>query len=287
MFDVLKNIIMQAIILLGGQGTRLRDLYPDRPKALVPVAGRPFIDWQIDWLRRGGVTEVHLAAGFMAEQIEAWAATQGAVTVTREPTPLGTGGALKFIEPHIRSDPFLVVNGDTLLPKLDFQRLGKQHQTSSNDWKITTRNFQRLENEAENVSNDCLPAHDAPGSSLPMTSDIEELSLDRRQAGKTCIAVTRIEQAGRFGTVEFDVDGRVTAFREKADRQAGWINGGVYLMDRRVLDRIPSDTFYSLETDLFPSLIASDLLFAHRTEPPLLDMGTPEGLAEMERILNA
>ena len=277
---------MQAIILLGGQGTRLRELYPDRPKALVPVSGRPFIDWQIDWLRRGGVTEVHLAAGFMAEQIEAWAATQGAVTVTREPDPLGTGGALKFIEPHIRSNPFLVVNGDTLLPKLDFQRLEKQASESSNDWKNRAQNFQRLEKPPQSTSNDCLPAHDAPGSSLPMTSDIEELSLDRRQAGKTSIAVTRIEEAGRFGTVEFDADGRVTAFREKADRQAGWINGGVYLMDRRVLDHIPADIPYSLETDLFPALIASDRLFAHRTEPPLLDMGTPEGLAEMERALN-
>ena len=46
---------MQAIILLGGKGTRLQSLYPDRPKALVPIAGRPFIEWQLGWLQKGGV----------------------------------------------------------------------------------------------------------------------------------------------------------------------------------------------------------------------------------------
>ncbi len=226
----------QAVILLGGQGTRLRALYPDRPKALVLVAGRPFIEWQIAWLRRGGIGAIHCAAGHLAAQIEAWAQEQADVTVSREPEPLGTGGALKFVGPYIQSDPFYVVNGDTLLPGLDFQRLEKQHQTCSKAWKIS-------------------------------------------------IAVSRVAAAGRYGTVEFDAAGRITAFLEKAERAAGWINGGIYLLDGLALSALPAARCCSLETECFPSLVADGRLVACPADPPTLDMGTPEGLAEMEHHL--
>ncbi len=243
---------MHAIILLGGLGTRLKELYPDIPKALVPVAGRPFIEWQVDWLKEGGVTHIHLAAGHKADQIEEWAAQQTGITVSHEPQPLGTGGALKFVEPHIRSDFFLVINGDTLLPNLDFQRLEMDHQKVSNDWKCDA-GFQ--------------PAHHGPEA-------------------RATIAVTRIDEAGRFGTVEFDEQDRVTAFREKAQRDAGWINGGVYLMHRRALETIPADRPCSVETDIFPSWITEGRVHAFRCPPPLLDMGTPEGLDAMAAYLS-
>lgn len=227
---------MQAIILLGGQGTRLRSLYADRPKALVPVAGRPFIKWQIDWLQRGGLTSFHLAAGHQAEQIEDWAADRPAVTVSREPRPLGTGGALRFAAPHLQTDPFWVINGDTLLPDLSFQGLEDSFPAASKDWKAV-------------------------------------------------LAVTRIPDAGRFGTVQFDASHRITAFREKQDEAEGWINGGVYCMRRSVLDRIPPDLPFSLERDLFPLLAEERALFAYPANPPLLDMGTPDGLRTMADYL--
>lgn len=248
---------MQAIVLLGGQGTRLRALYPDRPKALVPVAGRPFIEWQIDWLRRGGITDVHLAAGHLAEQIEAWAATQDRVTVSREEKPLGTAGALTAVPATRRAQPFWVINGDTLLPTLDFQRLENTHHHRSNDWKRTADCFQQLEKAGASSSNDWT----------------------------ITIAVTHIEEAGRYGTVIFDDAQRITAFREKAQRAAGWINGGVYLIDPQALETIPANTFCSLETDLFPTLLAGGRLGAFPTPSPLLDMGTPDGLAQMEAFL--
>jgi D-glycero-alpha-D-manno-heptose 1-phosphate guanylyltransferase len=260
---------MQAVILLGGRGTRIASLYPDRPKALVPVAGRPFIEWQIDWLRRGGATSFHLAAGHLADQIEAWAAPHPDITVSREPEPLGTGGALRHIEPHLHHDRFWVLNGDTLLPNLDFQRLenrlenfptiGKTPEKSSNDWKNTPKIFQRLENHPEKSSNDW----------------------------KIALAVVPIAAAGRFGTVEFDDAGRITAFREKAERAAGWINGGIYAMSRAALAEVPAGRFCSLETDLFPRWVAEQRLLACPADAPLLDMGTPEGLAEMGEWLTA
>jgi len=239
---------MQAIILLGGKGTRLQGLYPDRPKALAPIAGRPFLEWQLAWLARHGIRDAHLAAGHLAQAIRDWAAStrlNGTITVSAEPAPLGTGGGLKYVEPFIRTDPFLILNGDSLLPNLDFQALMDNGQT--------------------------------PGTLITL-------------------AVTRIESAGRYGTVEFDARKRVTAFREKAARTGGWINGGVYLARRTLLARMnqPSPKGYgrgtpgkpvSLETDVFPALCAEDQLDVFPSAPPLLDMGTPDGMQAMEQYL--
>ena len=261
---------MQAVILCGGKGTRLSTLYADRPKVLVPVAGRPFLAWQLDWLARGGVTAVHLAAGHLADVLGGWLQEQAGgrkaevrgqqsegsgqqsgfrvpvsgrwlhCTISTEPAPLGTGGGLKYVEPYLDSDPFLVLNGDSLMPRLDFQGLETAHAT-----------FARL----------------------------------GKSAGAATLAVTRIAEAGRYGTVEFDTAHRITAFREKASRTEGFINGGVYLMDRGVLATIEPGKNISIETDTFPALAAAGRLQAAEFPQPLLDMGTPEGIRAMEEFL--
>jgi len=226
----------QAVVLCGGRGTRLSALYPDLPKALAPVAGRPFLDWQLDWLARAGINRIHLAAGHLAAQLEGWAAAAGraGLTVSIEPRPLGTGGGLKFIEPHLRGDPFLVLNGDSLMPELQIGTLLAAHRDTQ----------------------------------APVT-----------------LAIAPIEDAGRYGTVEAGADGVITAFREKAPRADGWINGGVYVVSRAVLDLIPAGQVLSLETDVFPGFVKERRLRAFRSRPPLLDMGTPEGLTAMTRFL--
>lgn len=226
-----------ALLLVGGLGTRLRELFPDRPKALVPVAGRPFIAWQLDGLRRQGITRIHLAAGYRGESIAEWVRSEGdaQLSVSVEPAPLGTAGGLRFAAGHVAGDRLIVLNGDSLAPGCDFQRLEEGHGRSSNAW--------------------------------------------------TTLAVAPIEDAGRYGSVEFDDDGRVTAFREKAERARGWINAGVYRMDRRVLDLIPAGRACSLETELFPALAAAGRLRAVTIPPPLLDMGTADGLSAMQAWL--
>ena len=91
---------MQAIILAGGLGTRLRELYPDIPKALVPILGKPFLAWQIEWLRHGGATGIHIAAGHKASAVKDWLKTDPAgagVTLSEEPQPLGTAGGRKLV----------------------------------------------------------------------------------------------------------------------------------------------------------------------------------------------
>lgn len=126
---------MQAVILAGGEGTRLRHLFPDQPKALVPVAGKPFIQWQMEWLASQDMTDIHLSLGYMADAIKKWLkqtrVPQLSVTTSVEPTPLGTGGGLKFVEPFVQCNPFLVINGDSLLPNLDFRALEAVHERNA------------------------------------------------------------------------------------------------------------------------------------------------------------
>ena len=132
-------MIPQAVILLGGKGTRIAARFPDLPKALVPVHGRPFLEWQFDWLRQNGIGQILLAAGHKADVLEDYLAARPAdglrIRLSREPEPLGTGGALKFVEPQLASDPVLVLNGDSLVPHLDF----------STPWKSITEFFHAME----------------------------------------------------------------------------------------------------------------------------------------------
>lgn len=109
-----------AIILVGGLGTRLRELYPDRPKALAPIKGRPFIAWMLDWLRAHGVTRAHLAAGHLAGMLVDWTNEQKNpnITVSREPKALGTGGGLLYAMQYVKDAELLVLNGDSFLPSL-------------------------------------------------------------------------------------------------------------------------------------------------------------------------
>lgn len=108
---------MQALILAGGEGTRLRPLTSTIPKPVVPLVDRPFVSYMIEWLRGQGVDEVILACGFMAADVRAVIGDGSALGVrvhyVEEPEPLGTGGALKYAE-ELLAERFLMLNGDVL-----------------------------------------------------------------------------------------------------------------------------------------------------------------------------
>jgi len=121
---------VRVLILAGGLGTRIRALFPDRPKPLVPVCGRPFLEWQIELLVAQGLRELILCVGHLAGQIvshlgegEAWGAR---IRYAIEPTPLGTGGAIRHAA-GLLDGTTLVLNGDTYL-EADYRLLGALHQ---------------------------------------------------------------------------------------------------------------------------------------------------------------
>jgi len=106
-----------AIVLAGGRGTRIAALYPDIPKPMIPVAGRPFLAWVTEWLRRQGVTKVIFSIGHLAGQIEAWAASAPpglSLHCVVEAEPLGTGGAIRNCIADC-GEWVLAVNGDSLV----------------------------------------------------------------------------------------------------------------------------------------------------------------------------
>jgi mannose-1-phosphate guanylyltransferase len=108
---------VQAVILVGGEGTRLRPLTSTVPKPVVPLVDRPFISFMVEWLRDQGVDDVIMACGFLATSVRnvLGDGTSAGVRLrfVEEPDPRGTAGALKFAEPML-DERFLMLNGDVL-----------------------------------------------------------------------------------------------------------------------------------------------------------------------------
>lgn len=120
---------MQALILAGGKGTRLRPLTVYTPKPIVPICNRPFLLYQIDTLRRAGITDITLSLSYQPNKIEQLlgdGADHGVkLKYTVEPQPMGTAGAYKFAEDVIR-EPTVVFNGD-ILTDLDLKAVIREH----------------------------------------------------------------------------------------------------------------------------------------------------------------
>ncbi len=115
------KIVKQAAILIGGKGTRLGDAVRSTPKPLLEVCGRPFVEHVMCNLRRFGFTEFVLLAGYQADVVsekyshdDSFAqAIDATIRVVVEPSPMGTGGALRYAREHLR-DEFLLLNGDSI-----------------------------------------------------------------------------------------------------------------------------------------------------------------------------
>jgi mannose-1-phosphate guanylyltransferase len=123
---------MQALILAGGEGTRLRPLTSTVPKPVVPLVDRPFIVFMLEWLRGHGVDDVVISCGFMASGVHNVLGDGSAYGVrlryVEEPKPLGTGGAVKFAE-SLLDERFLMLNGD-VLTDIDLTAQLAQHETT-------------------------------------------------------------------------------------------------------------------------------------------------------------
>jgi D-glycero-alpha-D-manno-heptose 1-phosphate guanylyltransferase len=228
---------LDAIILCGGLGTRLRQVVADRPKSMAIVRGRPFLEWLLLALIAREVRRVVLATGYLGEAIEERFGNGQMLGLdlvySRESRPLGTAGSMRLAASAIKTSPILVMNGDTYC------------------------NF-----------------------------DLEDmLKLHRTQEALATIWLQEVELAERFGAVELAEDGLVRGFREKVAAPRGLVNAGVYLVQRRLIDRIPPDRMVSLEREIFPSTVGHGL-YALVGKGTFVDIGTPESLEKAGDILN-
>ncbi|HEX8855645.1 MAG TPA: NDP-sugar synthase [Thermoleophilaceae bacterium] len=122
---------MQALVLAGGEGTRLRPLTLTVPKPVMPLAGRPFLSFMLDWLREHGVDDVLLSCGFLAHAVEEVLGEEYAGTRLRyvhEDEPLGTAGPVRLaFDEGLLEDRLFVLNGD-VLTDMDLTNQLAQHE---------------------------------------------------------------------------------------------------------------------------------------------------------------
>ena len=117
---------LDVLVLAGGLGTRIRPVLGDVPKLLAPIGGRTYLDCLFDWLRRFGARRVVLGLGYQAQAVidhlRQHPDPSLAIDTVVEPRPLGTGGAVRFARAALRTDPVMVMNGDSFVeaPLCDF-----------------------------------------------------------------------------------------------------------------------------------------------------------------------
>lgn len=110
---------MEAVVLAGGLGTRLRSVVKDLPKCMAPINGEPFLSYVLEWLGRYDISRVILSVGYLKDDIVSWISSRSfpfEVDYAVENEPLGTGGAIKYALSKCRERKVVIVNGDTFFP---------------------------------------------------------------------------------------------------------------------------------------------------------------------------
>lgn len=240
MLGDMSSEVRQAVIMVGGKGTRLLPLTLTRPKPAMPVLDKPFLKYLIESMADAGIEEIFLACGYKSD-ILAHAIGDGSdmgvrIIYSDEDTPLGTGGAIKRLEDRLDS-VFLAANGDTLT-SVDIAAQIREHFESG----------------------------------AAVTDSLSE-----------------VDDPSQAGVVRIDGDGRILEFQDKPKREeacSNLVNSGVYVVDKKVLEYIPKDTFYDFSKDLFPLLIEKgERLQGHMAKGVWVDIGRPHDLIRMNLVM--
>lgn len=129
----------EAVILAAGEGTRLRPLTSTRPKPMLPVAGKPILEWDIEALAGSGFRKIYVVVGYRQDVIkEHFKSSYGKVKIEYvvQTEQLGTGHAVSLTRDYIKGDEFLVVNGDVLVTKKTISDLVRKHKGSKAETSI-------------------------------------------------------------------------------------------------------------------------------------------------------
>jgi len=233
----LKLSEITAVILAGGLGTRLRPVLSDRPKVLADVMGRPFLTYLFDQLAHAGAREVVLCTGYMAGSVrEEMGESYRSLRIkhSMEDVPVGTGGAVRLALPLIKSDTFIVMNGDSYV-------------------NVDLKNF---------------------------------LAWFLRKNIVAALILRKMPDSSQYGRVVLTEDGCIESFEEKGKNTGpGWVNAGIYLLKRKLVETIPPGKVYSLEREFFPRLVGRNL-YGYRCKGQFIDIGTPESYSQTDAFFS-
>jgi mannose-1-phosphate guanylyltransferase len=227
---------MQAVILVGGEGTRLRPLTSNQPKPVITLVDRPFLVYMLEWLRGHGVDDVILSCGFEPTKVRA-ALGDGSQLGIRlryvvEPEPRGTAGALRYAADELGGldDTFLMLNGD-VLTDVDVTAQLRQHADSG-----------------ATATLGLVPVDDPSAYGLVLCHDDNAVS----------------------GFLEKPAPSQLRGI----DRC--YISAGIYVLEPSVLAMIPSGENVSIERAIWPALVGQGLHGSHAEDAYWMDIGTPE-----------
>lgn len=138
---------MEAILLCGGLGTRLRSVVSDRPKPMADIAGKPFLHYLVKMLSESGVKHLIFALGYMGEQIETYFKSGEdyglSISYSYEDSPLGTGGAIRNALSNVSGENVLVLNADTYF-HTDYESLLREQLKNKAAMTIASRKIEDI-----------------------------------------------------------------------------------------------------------------------------------------------
>jgi mannose-1-phosphate guanylyltransferase/mannose-1-phosphate guanylyltransferase/phosphomannomutase len=232
------NNSMQAVIIAGGKGTRLRPLTYGCPKPMLPLVDRPFLEWMINRCREADVGDILLNVQYQSRQVIDYFGDGDRFGVKiryiEESTPLDTAGAIKLAEPYFTGESLIVFNAD-ILTNLDLRALIKFHKDNQADATLT----------------------------LTRVEDITPFGLVEINSQNQVQAFR--EKPNAEQAVDFLAQGINT------------INAGTYVLEPKIFDIYPTGEPLSFERKVFPNVLERGLrMMGFVWDGYWMDMGTPE-----------
>ncbi len=231
--------VTKAMILAAGRGTRLRPLTDDLPKCLMPLAGRPLIDWTLHWLHSCGVSVCIINLHYMSDVVQAYVGDGSQydlkIHYSYEPQLLGTAGAVKKVADFFCDGPFYVIYSDNF-----------------SLWEL--RNLKQ-------AYDTMLSADSSVGAEVAAV-----------------ISVHWREDVTSSGIVEITEDNRVARYVEKPPKEdvtSNYVNAGFYYLNPKVLAYIPDGRFFDFSHHVFPAMIENgERIYAVKMDMPIIGIDT-------------
>ncbi len=281
-----RRVNMKAVIMAGGQGTRLRSLAADIPKPMIPVLGKPILEYQIDNLKENGIKDIILVIGYLGDAIKNYFGDGKAFGVNisyfYEDHPMGTAGALYYLKDELCED-FLLIMGDLML-SVDFNRFMDAHIKSGAEVTLFVH-----------------PNSHPYDSDIIVTDQVGRLK-DFTEEGMKIIGRTELS---------VPVTGVVGKKEERKEAVHNQVNSGIYAFSAKVLDqikepvtkqqideeltaakfrnaseeelkRITKSGKIDLDREIIRPLISEGMVYAYHSTEYVKDMGTPDRYISVE-----